>query len=220
MNTPQNPASVVLCLCDEVAPAFLFSGEQANNYYPENVIATNQGMDYDKTGQSYGPNGTLGCPAPTVGCEYDLAFGLGELGVEEPKDNDPGTRIFAAGGGTALPGSVEGKSATTTAKLWIMLANLIEAAGPNLTPANMAAQASSMGTMGGPGTPDELLQFPDGGGFWTQDVKLIYFNKLSTSAYNGEAGGYIQVGDRIKLGGWQPTGDGQPNIPRDGRGAR
>ncbi|MEY2430736.1 MAG: hypothetical protein QOC92_461, partial [Acidimicrobiaceae bacterium] len=95
MNDPQHPATTVLCLCDQVAPQFLFSGEQSNNYYPENVIATDQGMDYDKTGQSYGPSSQLSCPSPQVGCEYDLAFGLGDIGTEEPKDNDPGTRIFA-----------------------------------------------------------------------------------------------------------------------------
>ncbi|MEY2423137.1 MAG: hypothetical protein QOI95_3204 [Acidimicrobiaceae bacterium] len=225
MNTPTNPATTVLCLCDEVAPAFLFSGEQSNNYYPENVIATNQGMDYDKTGQSYGPNGTLGCPSPQLGCEYDLAFGLGELGTEEKNGaeggratgSDTGSRVFIAGGGTSLPGSVEGKTLGSTAKQWVMLANLIEAAGPGLTPSTMQAQAASLGSVGGPGTPNELLDFASGSGFWTQDVKLIYFNKNATSGYNGEPGGYIQVGDRVKLGGWQATGDGEPNIPIEGR---
>jgi hypothetical protein len=224
MNTPQNPATTVLCLCDEVAPAFLFSGEQSNNYYPENVIASNQGMDYDKTGQSYGENGTLGCPSPQLGCEYDLAFGLGEIGVEERNGaeggqatgSDIGSRVFMAGGGTSLPGSVEGKTLGSTAKQWVMLANLIEAAGPNLTPPTMAAQAASLGSVGGPGTPNELLDFANGTGFWTQDVKLVYYDKHATSGYNGEPGGYVQVGDRIKLGGWQATG-GQPNIPVEGR---
>jgi len=216
MDTPTNPATTVLCLCDEVAPAFLFSGEQGNNYYPENVIATDQGMDFDKTAQSYGPdpgNGgaSLGCPSPQVGCEYDLAFGLGEIGTEEPTDNDAGTRIFAAGGGTQLPGSVEGKTAIAAAKQWIMLANLIEGAGPNLTPENMAAQAPAMGSVGGPGTPNELLQFNAGGGYWTQDVRLIYFSRNKKSDYNGLQGGYIQVGDRMTVGNWPSKP--QPDIP-------
>jgi len=225
MNTPTNPATTVLCLCDEVAPAFLFTGEQSNNYYPENVIATNQGMDSDKTGQSYGENGTLGCPSPQVGCEYDLAFGLGEIGVEEPNGveggqangSDIGSRVFLAGGGTTVPGSVEGKTLGSTAKQWVMLANLIQAAGPDLTPESMAAQAASLGSVGGPGTPNELLDFSSGTGFWTQDAKLIYYDKHATSVYNGEPGAYIQVGDRVSLGGWQPTADGQPNIPLEGR---
>ena len=151
-------------------------------------------------------------PVAAIGCEYDLAFGLGEIGTEEPKDNDAGTRVFAAGGGTQLPGSVEGSTATTAAKQWIMLANLIEAAGPALTPDSMVAQAASMGGAGGPGTPNELVQFNSWGGYWTQDVRLIYYSRHQTSTYNGGAGGYIQVGDRIALGNWQSRPDG-PDIP-------
>ena len=207
MDTPTNPATTVLCLCDEVAPAFLFSGEQSNNYYPENVIATDQGMDYDKTGQSYGPdpsNGgpSLACGSPQVGCEYDLAFGIGEIGTEEPDKKDAGDRIFQAGGGTDRPGSVEGKTLDTLAKQWIMLANLMEAAGPNLTPDNMLAQSPSIGAMGGPGTPNELVQFDGQSGYWTKDVRLIYFDRDKTSDYNGLKGGYVQLGDRITLDSW------------------
>lgn len=95
-----------------------------------------------------------------------------------------------------------------------MMANLIEAAGPNLTPQNMAALASSMGFTGGPGTPNELVGFPNGSGYWTQDVRLIYFDEKARSPYNGLAGAYKQVGDRVALGGWQATADGQPNVPR------
>jgi len=215
-TTTRPPATTVLCLCDEVAPAFLFSGEQSNNYYPENVIATDQGMDFDKTAQSYGPDpssggATLGCPSPQVGCEYDLAFGLGEIGTEEPDLKDAGDRIFQAGGGTARPGSVEGKTLMATAKQWIMIANLMEAAGPQLTPETMAAQAQSLGSVGGPGTPNELLQFDAGGGFWTKDVRLIYFDRNKTSDYNGGKGAYVQVGDRITLGNWQHRDE--PDIP-------
>jgi hypothetical protein len=193
----------------------LFSGEQSNNYYPENVIASNQGMDYDQTGQSYGPDGSLGCPTPQIGCEYDEAFGLGEIGVEEPDGKDAGTRIFKLGGGQQFPGSVHGKTATSVAKQWIMLANLMQAAGPNLTPQTMAARAPSLGSVGGPGTPHELLRFGNSGGYWTQDVKLIYIDFKRNSAYNGLRGAYVQVGDRIPLGGWRKTADGQPaGVPR------
>jgi hypothetical protein len=214
MDTPSNPATTVLCLCDQVAPQFLFSGEQGNNYYPENVIATDQGMDFDKTAQSYGPSSQLSCPSPQLGCEYDLAFGLGDIGTEQPKDNDAGTRIFAAGGGGTLPGAVEGKTATSVAREWIMLANLIEAAGPNLTPDNMAAQAASLGSVGGGSSGNELLQFDQGGGYWTHDVRLIFWNPHLQSPYNAQPGSYTQVGDRIQLGGFQPTPDGQPQVPR------
>jgi len=210
MNDPQHPATTVLCLCDQVAPQFLFGGEQENNYYPENVIATDQGMDYDKTGQSYGPSSQLSCPNPGIGCVYDLAFGLGIIGTEAPNGQDPGTKIFKLGGGGTPPGSVEGKTMTSVAEEWIMIANLIEAAGPKLTPQTMAAQAPSLGAVGGPGTPDELLQFRANNGYWTRDAKLLYWNKGLTSKYNGVAGAYLQVGDRRVLGSWKKSADGQP----------
>jgi hypothetical protein len=212
MDTPTNPASIVLCLCDEVAPAFLYEGEQGNNYYPENVIATDQGMDYDKTAQSYGPGGPVACPSG-VNCEYDNAFGLGQIGTEEPDGKDAGDRIFQAGGGTDRPGSVEGKTMNSVSKEWVMLANLIEGAGPNLTPDTMWAQASSMGSSGGPGTPNELVQFDGSSGYWTKDQKLIYFSRNITSNYNGAAGGYVQVGDRITLGNYATKPNGEPDVP-------
>ena len=49
-----------LCLCDLVAPSFLYSEEQTQNYYPENIIVGSGFMDADVASQAY--MGTLGCP--------------------------------------------------------------------------------------------------------------------------------------------------------------
>ena len=43
----------MLCLCDPVAPQFAYSAAAQNKYYPESLIATNQSMDFDSTGQTY-----------------------------------------------------------------------------------------------------------------------------------------------------------------------
>ncbi|MEY2433019.1 MAG: hypothetical protein QOC92_2744, partial [Acidimicrobiaceae bacterium] len=118
--------------------------------------------------------------------------------------------------GGAPPGSVEGKTLTSLAREWLMMANLIQAAGPNLTPDTMAAQSTSLGATGGPGTPDERLEFRQGNGYWTRDVRLIYWNPHLTSGYNGDPGAYLQVGDRRTLGSWQASSDGQPlGVPRE-----
>ena len=169
-------------------------------------------MDYDKTAQSYGPGGPVACPSG-VNCEYDNAFGLGIIGTEEPDKKDAGDRIFQAGGGSERPGSVEGKTMDAVSKEWVMLANLIEAAGPNLTPDTMWAQGPSMGSAGGPGTPNELVQFDGSSGYWTKDQRLIYFSRNVTSNYNGLPGGYVQVGDRITLGNYATKPSGEPDIP-------
>ena len=44
LDKPGDEATTVLCLCDPVAPAFVYKGEQDNAYYPENVLADVQNM--------------------------------------------------------------------------------------------------------------------------------------------------------------------------------
>jgi hypothetical protein len=39
MNTPNNPATSVVCFCDPVAPQFSYSAAAQNKYYPESLIA-------------------------------------------------------------------------------------------------------------------------------------------------------------------------------------
>jgi hypothetical protein len=213
MNTPQDPANIVLCLCDPVAPAFLYQGEQSNNYYPENVIATDQGMDFDEVAQSYEQG--LGCPRPSGGCEYDIAFGLSTVGPLGSKDTVEGVRVFKAGGGTQLPFSA--LSATTLGEAYVMMANLIEAAGPNLTPAAMSQKAPGMGTMGGGATGVPLLAFGPGDWNWIQDARVVYFDKHKTSQYNNKPGTYVQIeGNRYNLGQYPNQANG-PDMPQTGQ---
>jgi hypothetical protein len=218
MDTPQNPANVVLCLCDPVAPAFLYQGEQDNNYYPENVIASDQTMDFDTTGQSYGQgdNGSpsLGCPSPPRGCEYDAAFGLSTESPNESQTNDAGLRIFHAGGGTKdLPGAIAPIQATFLARYWGMMASLIQNAGPNLTPANMQARAPSLPAVGGGSTGQSLLAFGPNNYFWIQDVRIVYWDKHKASSYNNKPGSYVQIqGDRLNLGQYKSLPNG-PEMP-------
>ena len=219
MNTAQNPATTVLCLCDPVAPAFLFDGEQSNNYYPENVIGDVQGMGYDSTGQSYGPNadgsGSLGCPKPDVGCEYDLAFGLLADGPQQPQDNDEGVRIYHAGGGQD-PIPVTGITATSLAQQWVMMANLIENTGPHLDPINMHNLAPRMGTVGGGATGQPLMGFlrqPTGDINYNMmlDQRIVYWSRNKVSPYNGKPGSYVSIeGNRYDLGQYGSLPDGPP----------
>ncbi|TML38692.1 MAG: hypothetical protein E6G27_13485 [Actinobacteria bacterium] len=207
MDTPQDPANIVLCLCDPVAPAFLYEGEQGNNYYPENVIASDQGMDFDVVGQSYETG--LGCPRPSGGCEYDIAYGLSTVGPLGPQDNVEGVRVFKAGGGTQLPFTP--LSATTIAQAYVMMANLIEAAGPTLNPRNMSDRAAGMGTMGGGKSTNALLALGPGDWNWIQDARVMYFDKHKNSPYNDKPGTYVQIeGDRYNLTQYPGMPDGPP----------
>src|SRR5205823_1050958 len=158
LDTPSNPATTALCLCDAVAPQFLYEGQTQNNYHPEDVLADVQYMDYDSTGQSYEqkPDGSasLACPTPP-NCEYDRAFGVVADGPQQSQSDDEGVRIYHAGGGQGAP-PITGVLATRLAQQYVMMAGLIQAAGPNLTPQTVHDQATTMGTVGG-GTSNNAM---------------------------------------------------------------
>ncbi len=207
MDTPTKPATTVLCLCDYVAPQFLYEGEKQNNYYPENVIATDQLMDFDKSAQAY--ESGLACPGGG-NCDFDLAFGLAPNGPQQPQSNNEGTRMFRLGGGTALP--VDPLVNEIFAQDWGMIGALLENTGPNLTAANMQARAPALGAMGGGSSGQALLQFGAGDWSWQQDARIVYWSKSTPSTWNGQPGAYITIeGTRFGLGQY-PTLT-EPPIP-------
>lgn len=213
MNTSQNPASTILCLCDPVAPQFLYDGEASNNYWPENVIASDQGMDIDTVARDY--EGQDCAPNPQQPgkqeCEFDNAFGLSPGGSMEPQSNDEGLRLWRAAGGSGNPPLDTNSNASTWALQYMMWASLIEAAGPNLTPMNMRQGALSLGRVGGGSTGNPLLGFAPGDWQWIQDARVVYWNKHAASSYDGKLGTYLQIeGTRFNLGQFPAEHNGPP----------
>ena len=195
MNTSNNPATSVLCLCDPVAPQFIYNAAATNNYWPEELIASNQAMDTDSSGQTFVDNkgaSSLACPNPTVGCPFDGAIGIGQGAASAAPATMAAIKVFNVNaGGAAAP-----VSPLTMQVFWDnyqMLASLIQNTGPNLTPARMQAAAPSMGMRGGLETGYALRGFAPGQWTWTRDVRIIYFNKHKTSLYNGKPGAWVQI---------------------------
>jgi hypothetical protein len=214
MDTASNPATDVLCLCDAVAPQFLYQGEQQHNYWPENLLADVQQMTYDSSAQNYeagsGNSSSLACPTPSVGCEFNNAFGLSMFSPEESQSNNAGTRTFAMGGGSHLP--VTGITAEEVWENYNMMASLIENTGPDLTPQRMAATAASMGTIGGGTTGHYQVGFSPGSYSWTQDVEVVYWDPNRKSSYNGQLGTFVPVEGTRFLPGQFPKMS-EPPIP-------
>ncbi len=210
MDTPTNPANVVLCLCDPVAPQFIYQGEADNNYWPENVLADTQYMTLDATSQNYDSGAS--CPTSS-GCEYWGAFGLSPYAAQEPQANDTGLRLWQAGGGSGNPPEGSNAYSSVIARLYVMWASLIENAGPDLTPANMQDRAPGMGAVGGGSTGHELLGFAPGDWQWVQDARVVFWSHDTSSSYNGKPGTFVQIeGTRFNLGQY-PTEPGGPPIP-------
>ena len=218
MNTPSNPATTVLCLCDAVAPQFLYEGQTQNNYHPENVLADVQYMDYDSTGQSYEQksdgSATLACPTPP-NCEFDRAFGLVADSPQQSQNDDEGIRIYHAGGGQGAP-PITGVLATRLAAQWVMMAGLIQNAGPNLTPDTVHEKATAMGTIGGGAGGQAMYGFvkQPGGDInynWQLDARVVYWDKHAKSSYNGAPGTFVSIeGTRFDVGKYPNMPDGPP----------
>jgi hypothetical protein len=202
MNTPQNPATSVLCLCDPVAPQFGQNAFADDNYWPESIIADAQGMDLDNDAQTYSNSDnsgdSLACPTNNP-CPYDGTVGLSTSDPAVPAAQIAGVKIWRQQThNAALP--VE---AVTLGVVWNdynMLASLIENAGPILTPDRMQTAAPDLGPRGGGSTGHPLKQFARGDWGWTQDTRVVYWDKAKTSPYNGKHGTYVQIeGNRFNF---------------------
>jgi hypothetical protein len=214
MNTPTNPATSVLCLCDPVAPQFGYNASAADNYWPESLLGDDQTMDFDSNGQTYSSsdtsNDSLACPNGNP-CPYDNAIGLSSNDPQESPSNTPAVKIWKAQtGGKALP--IAAATLDIVWNDWNMFASLIQNAGPILTPARMQAAAPDLGLRGGGATGHPLKGFTKDSWCWIKDVRVVYWNKNKKSPYNGKPGTYVQIeGGRFNMN--FPSLPGQPPAP-------
>jgi len=213
MNTPQNPATTVLCLCDPVAPQFGQNAFAADNYWPETVIADDQTMDFDSAGQTYSSSDggdSLACPNNDP-CEYDNTIGISSDDPQvAPKDSAAANIWKMETGGKAYPSGVGLATLDIVWSEYAMFASLIENTGPLLTPQRMRDAAPDLGPRGGGNTGHPLKAFLRGGGAWTQDVRIVYWNKNKVSPYNGKHGTYVNIGGRFNM---NFTSVAQPDAP-------
>src|SRR5437763_428813 len=165
MNTPQNPATSVLCLSDPVAPQFGQNAYSNNNYHPEAILGSDQTMDWDSIAQTYSggdhKNDSLSCPKNGSGCGWDGAIGLGSDLPQTSAANSAAVRIYKLGArSNSLPTSVANLDVFW--EQYSMLATLIQSAGAMLTPARMQAAAVHIPFRGGGKTGYPLHGFRNG----------------------------------------------------------
>ena len=213
MDTPSDPATDILCLCDPVAPELLYGGEQQHNYYPENVLADAQGMGVDAVAQNFVSTATqssLACASYQQGCEFDTAFGIMSSASLPPASQEAGPKVYKLGGGTNLP--EKPYVATGAWEGWNMFASLVENTGPDLTPARMAAAAPAMGTIGGGTSGHAEVGFSRGSYDWTIDARAAYWDSSTPSSYNGTPGTFVDIEGKRFMPGQFPKLD-EPPIP-------
>jgi hypothetical protein len=178
---------------DPVGPALFYSFEQSNNYYPEPLVSGFGLQDTDLVAQGYSKSGGLGCPAGKP-CPSDTAVGVGPT-YEVPVERSASTNVWRAAGNQGLPPSAQ---AVGEWERYRLVATLLQAGGPMLTPVSVEHGVRRYGSRGDDTHP--RFGFDDGGYFWVQDTRIAYWDTKSPSPYNGQPGSYIKLGGRVRLG--------------------
>jgi hypothetical protein len=191
-------ATTVLCLCDEVAPQFLYEEEREELYYPENLLGGTGFMDGDTAGQSY--DKTLCTQYPDQKChEFENAFGVSTIEQEEPRASNAAVRVWKATGTPGAPKERWGHPERDW-DYYNMMASMLQAAGPTLTPFTMEKGAFALGFRGG-GTTGHIKRGVAPGSYaWNQDMRLVYWSTTQRSKFNNLPGAFVQLGPRLEVG--------------------
>lgn len=208
----ENPQSTtVACFCDQVAPAFLYDEMELNNYYPEIVIPAMGDNDTDGPGHTFDHLFDPQRP-PDEYPVYENAFGLGQKPPAEPRGKDYAARVWQA---TGRKGDA-GFDAVSAVDYAMMTAALLQAAGPNLSPAAVEANANRLGTLGSPtsslATP---RRFDPGRGDYTWDdgLREIYWATKRPAKWDNAPGAWVALGPWYVEGNF-PTGAFGPLPPK------
>jgi hypothetical protein len=196
-------ATTLIMACDPISMVFLTQSARAQNWMPEwlNIgVALNDTDNFPRTWDAEEIRGSL--------------FGMSQLGATEkllgPKGEAPTT--YKAATGTKIP---EGTTGQPSFFNMIHVFNALQAAGPNLTPANMAAAIYRLPPAGAPRFDLGYISFqdsPDGKAGGTDhsgidDSREIYWDANATG-FDGKKGAYRETygGKRFRNGQW-PKGD-------------
>jgi hypothetical protein len=194
--------TTVICSADPFSLGLLTKAAAAQNYHPEWFMTGSALTDLDQVAQG----------------EYDLPeiqghmFGLSE---SAPSTGTTGPQSLAGQLYQKLTGHAIPKGTDGNYGGLVEIFNDLQAAGPDLTPSNMARGIHAMPTLGAPayqygqwtynlgptGTP--------GAGDHTasDDARFVYWDGTKTSPLNGVTGTFVAVlgGKRYSLGQWPTT---------------
>ena len=191
--------TTVLLACDPISVIFLTQAAQNQNFKPEWLLLGVALQDTDNFGRSYQQDQVDG-----------HMFGLSQLGATQKvlgPNSEPG-RLFKAITGQTIPPGTDGSYFTL-----VHMFNMLQAAGPILTPHTMADGAQKLPPAGGPDYPAgywSLAEKPDGspGGDHTQidDSREVFWKGSVTSRADGKKGSFVETdgGKRYRNGEW-PT---------------
>lgn len=196
----QDRVTTVSCLCDLLAPVYLTSELDNQRWYPEHLLALQEGADHDYPARMYSSK------------QWDHAFGPSPRPMEIAKTDQDDYKMWKMAGNASEPPYV----LTVVQMYYHLIAALLEWAGPNLAPQTVQRGAFSLSQLGGYGTAApwpgwqgndpriQLWKFGPDDYTANEDTKEVYFSSSARSRIDNQPGTYICVNGcrRTPIGGW------------------
>lgn len=182
--------TTVIIGSDPISLEFLTQAAEEQDYHPEWVILGTAQQDNDNFGRSYNQNQVDG-----------HMFGLSQIsGTDElyGPDSDPAS-LYRKLNDEDIPDGTTGSFFGS-----VRVFNMLQAAGPELTPENMAQGVQSMPPLGG---GDRVLWHFGEGHTATEDAREVY--------WDGSAPPRPDEPDQSERGAFVATYDGQRFLPED-----
>ena len=190
--------TTIITACDPFSLSLLTKAAAAQNYHPEWLLNGAALDDADLQAQTYDQSEVAG-----------HLFGMSEAAPQTSffGPSSPAGQLYQKLTGHQIPDGTDGQYSQL---VWIF--NALQAAGPNLTPQNMARGIHAIPTLGAPdyqyGTWSSNTgpsgQAGSGDHTAVSDDRFVYWNAGATSPINGKPGTYVALfgGKRYALGDW------------------
>jgi hypothetical protein len=192
--------SIVLA-CDPFSLGLLTKAAAAQNYYPEWILEGTAATDTDNEGQTYDQ------------AEVDgHMFGVSEANATNDiyGPTSPAGILYKKLTGHTIPPETDGDYSQL-----VEIFDMLQAAGPDLTPQNLARGVHALPVLGGPSYSYGAWSWntgatgQPGAGQHTPvlDARFVWWNGNLTSPVNGMKGSFVAVdnGKRFGLGQWPKT---------------
>jgi hypothetical protein len=190
--------TTVVLACDPYSAAFITKAAAAQNYHPEWMINGAALNDEDQYAQSFDQGEVTG-----------HLFGLSELAAAQNVQgpNSLAGKLYQQLTGHAIPAGTDGNY-----PFLVEMFNALQAAGPQLTPDNLARGVHALPVLGAPSYNYGAWNFnagpsgqPNSGDHTAfSDARFVYWDGTATSPVNGKTGTYVAMfgGKRFTLGAW------------------
>jgi hypothetical protein len=190
--------TTVVLASDPFSVGFLTKAAAAQNYYPEWLLEGTAGTDTDNYGQTYDQ-------AEVTGHMFGVSEANATSDIYGPKS--PAGILYQKITGHAIPQETDGNYAQL-----VEIFDALQAAGPDLTPQNLARGMHALPVLGAPSFSYGRWSWnvsptgQSGAGEHSSliDARLVWWNPTLTSPVNGMAGSFVAAnnGARYGLGQW------------------